>query len=71
MKRLLPLAFALSLAGTAAIAQEQRIVETVPTTAVGATTVIGGYTYIAIALGVLVLVSVAGGDSGSSTTGTN
>lgn len=71
MKRLLPLAFALSLAGTATIAQEQRIVETVPTTATGATTVIGGYTYLAIALGVLVLVGVASGDSGSSTTGTN
>ncbi len=71
MKRLLPLAFAVSLAGTATVAQEQRIVEAVPTTAEGATTVIGGYTYVAIALGVLVLIGAAVGDSGSSTTGTN
>ena len=71
MKRLIPLAFALSLTATPTLAQEQMIVEQIPTTAVGTQLVIGGYTYVAIGLGVLVLATVASGDSGSSTSGTN
>ncbi len=71
MKCLMPLTLALSLSATPMLAQEQMIVEQIPTTAVGTQLVIGGYTYVAIGLGVLALVAVAGGDSGSSTSGTN
>lgn len=73
MKRLIPLTLAAALVGTTSFAgglsdaAEERIVEVVPTTAVGETTMIGGLTYVAIALGVLVLVAAASEDSGSDT----
>ena len=72
MKRLLPLTAALMLAAAPSFAQEERIVEATPTTAVGTATVINGFTYIAIGAGVLVLASLlADEESTSSTTGTN
>ena len=71
MKRLLPLAVALSLTATTTLAQEQIIQEEVPTTAVGTEVVIDGYTYLAIGIGVLLLVGIFSGSSGSSTTGTS